>query len=122
MQLGRTLPRILQRIAESNPELRPVFMSKTDLSDAYMQVWLDIVDAPKLVFAIPPIPSDSKPLIGFHLSLPMGYLESATYLCAVSETVADLTNLKFEVCNVHSLERLAQTKPPSTDPSTAVIL
>jgi hypothetical protein len=52
----------------------------------------------------------------------MGYLESATYFCAVNETVADLTNQKVDVCNVHPLERLAQTKPPATDPSTAGIL
>ena len=56
MQLGHTLPGILQRIAEAKPELRPVFMAKTDLSDAYMRVWLNIIDVPKLVFTIPPHP------------------------------------------------------------------
>lgn len=122
MQLGRTLPRILQRIDEANPELGPVFMAKTDLSDAYMRVWLNIVDVPKLAFAIPPIPSDPEPLIGFHLSLPMGYLESATYFCAVSETVADLANQQRDIEQLHPLEEMARTRPPETDPSTAGIL
>ena len=122
MQLGRTLPRILRRIAEANPALGPVFMAKTDLSDAYMRVWLNIIDVPKLAFEIPPIPSDPEPLIGFHLSLPMGYLESATYFCAVSKTVADLANQKRDIRQLHPLEEMARTRPPDSDPSAAGIL
>ena len=72
MQLGRALPRILRRIAHADPKLGPVYMAKTDLSDAYMRVWINIPDVPKLAFAIPPAPGDEEPLIGFHLSCPMG--------------------------------------------------
>ena len=63
MQLGCALPCVLWRITKANPELGPVFMAKTDLSDAYMRVWLNIVDVQKLTFAITPIPSDTKPLM-----------------------------------------------------------
>ena len=46
MQFGYALPRLLRRIATADPRLGPVFMSKTDLSDAYMRVWIRIEDVP----------------------------------------------------------------------------
>ena len=49
-------------------------MSKVDLSDAYMRVWIRLTDIPKLAFVIPPLSGDVQALIGFHLSLPMGYV------------------------------------------------
>ena len=36
-------------------------------------------------------PSDTQ-LVGFHLSLPMGYVDNAPYFCMTTETVADLAN------------------------------
>ena len=72
IQLERELARILRRIVTANPAYGLVFMSKTDLADAYMRVWVKIDDVPKLAFAIPPAPGDQEQLIGFHLSLPRG--------------------------------------------------
>ena len=117
MQLGRALPCILCHIANADPRLGPVYMAKTDLSDAYMRVWIKLKDVPKLAFAIPPIPTNPEPLIGFHLSLPMGYIESAPYFCAASKTVADLPNHREDRDAPHRLETLANTKPPADDPS-----
>jgi len=96
-------------------------MAKTDLSDAYMRVWVNILDVPKLAFAIPQIPSDPEPLIGFHLSPPMGYIESVQYFCAVSETVSDFTN-NGNALTAHPLEDIAQTTPDVDDPSATGVL
>ena len=76
----------------ADPAFGPVFMSKVDMSDAYMRVWIRLEDVPKLAFVVPPHVDDAEPLIGFHLSLPMGYVESAQYFCATIETVADMVN------------------------------
>ena len=47
-------------------------MSKTDLSDAYMRVWIRIKDVPKLAFIIPLPPNDLDVLVGFSPQLPHG--------------------------------------------------
>ena len=67
-------------------------MSKVNMIDAYMHVWIRPEDVMKLEFVIPPHPDDAEPLIGFHLSLPMEYLESAQYFFTTTKTVADLVN------------------------------
>ena len=49
-------------------------------------------DVPSFAFLIPKkTPSDTQ-LVGFHLSLPMGYVDSAPYFCMATETVANLAN------------------------------
>ena len=117
MQLGRALPRILRRIAHADPRLGPVYMAKTDLSNAYMRVWIKLKDVPKLAFAIPPVPTNLEPLIGSHLSLPMGYVESAPYFCTASKTVADYANHRGVHDAPHKLKTLADTKLPADNPS-----
>ena len=119
LQLGHAFHRIVRTIVTADPTLGPVFISKTDLADAYMRVWVDIVDIPKLAFAIPPLPGDPDQLIGFHLSLPMGYVESASYFCSATETVADLTNHGTKLVTPHPLEDIAHTMPPNTDPASS---
>ena len=90
-------------------------MAKIDLSDAYMRVWIRLEDVAKLAFVVPPLPGDTEPLIGFHLSLPMGYVESAPFFCIVTETIADLVNENGQrFTHPHPLEALAAT-PPAPD-------
>ena len=49
-------------------------------------------DAPYLPFPIlKKNPSDTQ-LVGFHISLPMGYVDNAPYFCIAMETVPDLAN------------------------------
>jgi hypothetical protein len=98
-------------------------MAKIDLSDAYMHIWLAIADLPKLAFIIPPHASDPEPLIGFHLLLPMGYIESAPFFCALTETVADLINHSWALAGlapVHPLEQF--TRPPEPTPPDPTLL
>ena len=57
-----------------------------------MRLWVRMEDVPSVAFLIPKnTPSDTQ-LVGFHLSLPMGYVDSAPYFCMAMETVANLTN------------------------------
>ena len=115
MQFGRALPRLLRHIVNADPRLGPVFMSKTDLSDAYMRVWIRIEDVPKLAFVIPEAPGDRDVLVGFHLSCPMGYVESAPLFCATTETIADLANNDVKFTHPHPLDHIADTPPPPDD-------
>ena len=110
IQFGHALPRLIRRIVDAPPHIGLVFLSKTNLSDAYMQVWVQATDVPKIAFSIPPLVSDKEPLIGFHLSLPLGYVESAAYFCAASETVANFANAKGTY-PPHPLEHKALTLP-----------
>jgi hypothetical protein len=76
---GGGLHRLLHAIVDANPGHGSAHMAKGDLSNAYMRIWLRIAAPPKLAFVVPPHPIDPKPLIGFHLSLPMGFVKSAPY-------------------------------------------
>ena len=96
----------------ADPAFGPVFMSKVDMSDAYMRVWIRPEDVPKLAFVVPPHADDAEPLIGFHLSLPMGYVELAHYFCVTTETVADLVNGDWAAANTappHPLDSDAES-------------
>ena len=49
-------------------------------------------------------------LVGFHLYLPMGYVDSSPYLCIATKTIADLVNKTIyqrDSASKHPLERAA---------------
>ena len=49
-------------------------------------------DVLSVAFLIPKKnPSDTQ-LVGFHLSLPMGFVDISPYFCKATEVVADLAN------------------------------
>ena len=52
----------------------PFSLTKVDLSDAYMRVWIYTEDAPLRTFVVPLHPSNPEPLIRYHLYPPMGYV------------------------------------------------
>ena len=92
-------------------------MSKFDLVDAYMRVCIRPEDLPRLAFVIPPQPVDADPLIGFHLSLPIVYVDSAPYFFCASDIVEDLANLRWAAAtntNPHPILALAGA-PPDTE-------
>ena len=88
-----------------------------------MRVWIRPEDIPKLAFVVPPHSTDTKPLIGFHLSLPMGYVESAQYFCTTIETVADIINNNWVTAATspaHHLDHFANTSPTDSDSSPGI--
>ena len=89
---GGALQSILKQVLKSDPRLGPVYLSKLDLADTYMRLWVRMEDALSVAFLIPKKTSSYTHQVGFHLSLPMGYIDSAPYFCMATETVADLEN------------------------------
>ena len=116
MQFGRALDRVLYHIRHANPRYGPVKLGKIDLSDGFYRVWLALSAIPKLGIVFPRYPGEEQ-LIAFPLVLPMGWVESPPYFCAITETVADLANslpMNQPLPN-HPMEQLAQTPPPIDD-------
>ena len=76
MRFGVALQRILKQVLTADPCLRPVYLIKVDLSNAYMRLWVRMEDAPSVAFLIPKKNPGNPQLVGFHLSLPMGHVDS----------------------------------------------
>ena len=113
MQFGRALERILYLIRHSNPRFGPVYLSKVDLSDGFCRIGVNDSATAKLAVALPRFPGEEQ-LLALPLVLPMGWVSSPPYFCAVTETVADLVN--NWPANIqppaHPLESVSQTPPP----------
>ena len=84
--------RILKNVLTADPRLGPVYLSKVDLEDAYMRLWVSMEDFPSVAFLIPKKTPNNTQLVGFHIFLPIGYIDSAPYFCMAKETVANLAN------------------------------
>ena len=91
MQLGHTLPRLLQRIAYADPAHGPPLLLKFDLADGYYRVKLTPEAALELLVVLPG-PTKNTRYVGIPLSLPMGWSHSPPYFCAFTETATDLAN------------------------------
>ena len=99
MLFGRALHRILQQVLATNTHLGPVYISKVDLSDVYIRWWVGMEDVPSVAFLSPKKTPSNTYLVGFHLYLPMGYVEIAPYFCMATNTVADLANEDIGQCD-----------------------
>ena len=61
MRFGGVLQCILQQVLTANPRLGPVYLSKVDLADAYMRLWVRMEDVLFFVVLIPKnTPSDTQ--------------------------------------------------------------
>lgn len=117
MQLGHTLPRILQHIAYADPTHGPPLLMKLDLADGYYRVRLTPQAALELAVVLPGPGSSSY--VGIPLCLPMGWTHSPPYFCAFSETAADLANLALATSPPHLW---STTKHALEEPSQAAAL
>ena len=99
----------LGQILMADPTDGPVFLLEVDLSGAYL---------PCFSFVIVSHPSDFDPLICFHLSMPMGLVESAQFFCCMKETVVDMVQALWEKCHTtapHPIDALANSNPAADD-------
>jgi hypothetical protein len=97
-------------------------MGKTNVADAFMRVWISLSTIPALGAILPSYP-DVDPLVAFPMILPMGWVDRPNYLCALTETIADLANARFEAKDLstlnHPLSTLANSTPaPNPAPSS----
>ena len=96
MCLGKTL---IDYIISAPPELGPTFLNKVDLADAYMRIWVRLEDIPSVAFLVPKATPEEDQLVEFHLSIPMGYVESTAFFCATTEIVKDRTLYNLFTCH-----------------------
>ena len=116
MQFGKALPRLLSKLHHADTRHGPTYMSKTDVSDAFMRIQLQIRHIPHLGVLIPTYPNE-EPLVALPMILPMGWVDSPPYLCAVTETTCDLANDRIRAGDLamnKPLDALADTSPPTT--------
>ena len=117
MRFGKALYKVIYCILKSPQELGPTFLNKVHLADDYMRIWVRLEDIPSVAFLVPKATLEEDQLVGLHLSILMGYVESAAFFCATTKTVKDraLDTLSMRhTAPPHNLEDLAETKPPET--------
>jgi hypothetical protein len=128
MQFGRALERILQQIHFANRKYGPVFLIKVDIADGFYRLCLADGSIPSFGVAFPSIPGEEH-LVAFPLVLPMGWVASPPYFCALTETIANIANInlrqKIYPLHNHRLHSLAnnptEKKPVGRRPSTIAI-
>ena len=92
MHFRGTLHHILNQVLTANPRLGEVYLIKVDLEDAYIKFWVRMEDVPSVALLIPKDTPRKTHLVVFHLSLPIGYIDSAPYFCMATKTMSDLEN------------------------------
>ena len=111
MRFGKALYEVIDCILNSSPKLGPTFLSKVDLVDAYMRIWVRLEDIPLVASLVPKATPDEEHLLGFHLAIPTGYVESAAFFCATTKIFKDrvLDTLSTRLTlPPHHLENLAE--------------
>ena len=114
------LQSILKQVLAADPCLGLVYFSKVDLVDTYMRLLVRMEDVPSFALLISKKNPSNTQLMGFHLSLPMEYVDNAPYFCMATETVEDLTNKAIyqrEQEHEHTLEMASKAR--ATDDSGA---
>ena len=110
MQFGRTLDRVLRNVRHANPRYGPVYISKHDLKDGFYRLFVRPNDCPKLTIMLPRC-EDETPLVAIPMALTMGWVQSPPSFCAMSETIADVANARFQMnpqsCPQHRLQDTA---------------
>ena len=74
---------------------------------------MSMEDVPSVAFLIPKKNSSDTQLVGFRLSLPMGYVDNVPYFFMDKDTVADLANKAIsqrEQSREHPLETAAKAR------------
>ena len=88
-----------------------------------MRIWVCFEDIPYVALLVPTSTPEEDQLVGFHISIPMGYVESAAFFCTTTKTVKDRTldtlSTRHTALPYH-IEDLADTKPPQTSAEEVV--
>ena len=75
LRCRKTLHKVIDCILVPPPKLCPTVLNKVDLAEAYMRIWVRLEDIPSVAFLVPKATPEEYQLVGFHLSIPMGYVE-----------------------------------------------
>ena len=77
MRFSGALQSILKQVLTVDLRLGPVYLNRIYLVDAYMRLWVRMEDVLSVAFLIPKENPSETQLVGFHRSLPMGYVDTA---------------------------------------------
>ena len=118
MQFGGTLHRLLRRLRHSDPKYGPVYMAKFDIKDGFYRMFLAASDSPRLAIILPRYDGEDQ-LVALPLACTMGWTQSPPTFCAMSETIADVTNGRLKAkpslpAEPHRLNQHAQTQDAFT--------
>ena len=83
------------------------------MADTYMRLWLRMEDVLSVAFLVPKENPRRTQLAGFHLSLPMEYVDNVPYFYMATDTVANLVNKaisQMEQVRKHPLEMAAEAR------------
>ena len=78
-----------------------------------MRLWVRMEDVPSVAFIIQKKNPSDLQLVEFHISLPMGYVDSIPYLCKSNKRVSNLSNEAIAqqyVASAHPLEQAAKAR------------
>ena len=78
-----------------------------------MSLWVSMEDVLSITFLIPKEKPRDLQLVGFHLSLPMEYVDNAPYFCMSTEMVANFAKKAIaqqDVASAHLLEQAAEAR------------
>ena len=95
MQFGRALERVLRKIRNANRRFGPTYMIKVDIADGFYRLFVAASTTAALGVVFPHHPEE-EPLIAFPLVLPMGWVGSPPFFCALTETSTDLANRRLK--------------------------
>ena len=123
MRFGGALQSIPKQFLTVDLCLGPVYLRKVDLVNAYMRLWLIMEDVPSIDLLVHKKNTRDTKLVGSHLLIPMGYIDSAPYFCMAKETVAELTNeaiAQRKQVGKYSLELAAKSRSADNVGATTV--
>ena len=110
MQFGRALERVLRKIRNANRRFGPTYLIKVDIADGFYRLFVSATTVATLGVVFPHHP-DEEPLIAFPLVLPMGWVGSPPFFCALTETSTDVANARLRskrwTPQVHPLSQVA---------------
>jgi hypothetical protein len=120
LQFGHALYRILQLLQRADTRRGTTYLAKIDVADAFMRIPLFAPHIAVLGALLPAYVGEEQ-LVAFPMILPMGWIESPQYLCAVTETITDMANELFaqpvRSTAPHRLDNLADSRPPAVAPT-----
>ena len=89
MRFYKALHRLFDCILSAEPALGATYLCKVDLADAYMFIRYYQKTPPPAAFLIAKETAQQEQIVGFHLSIPMGYMEFTSFFYTAKETVKD---------------------------------
>ena len=93
LKFGRAFPRILQAIREADLVQGTVRASHMDVTYAYHRGTLRTAQVGAFAYVISSAANDDCLIICIEIVLPMGWVDSPKYFCAISETLRRLCHM-----------------------------